>query len=205
MASGRRHDPETTKTAIVDAAEALFVTRGFASVAISEIAKKSGVTKSLIHHYFGSKDELYREVQRRGLEQYFVRQLSLIRDPSLGGEGTLRASVEAFFRFHQGNPGVSRIMGWAELEGLKHPLTDLEQAVTREGIERIRRDQEKGVLRDDIEPEHVLATFLMLASRWFMFKDKVLEWARRDVDDPDADDRYLSDMLKIFFEGVVKR
>ncbi|MEL6543667.1 MAG: TetR/AcrR family transcriptional regulator, partial [Myxococcota bacterium] len=200
--TARKHDPEATRAAILQAAEALFVERGFAAVSLSEISKSSGVTKSLIHHYFGSKDELYREVQRRSIEEYFVRQIEMIRDETREDRTTLRDSVEMFFRFHQDNPQVSRLMCWSELEGVPHPCTDLELAVTREGIARIARGQEAGILRADIAPEHILSMFLTLVSRWFMFKPTVLVWADRTEDDPaEADERYLHDLLKVFFEG----
>lgn len=202
----RKHDPEATRAAILEAAERLFVAHGFAAVSLSEIAKDSGVTKSLIHHYFGSKEELYREVHRQALEEYFVRQIQLIRDDSRGDTGTLRDSVEMFFQFHQQNPKLSRLMGWSELEGFGNPCSDLEVAVTREGIARIAKAQEAGAIRDDVAPEHVLATFLMLGSRWFTFRDTVLTWCDRANEDPaEADAGYLRDMLKIFFEGVEPR
>ena len=53
--NARRYDPEGTRAAILEAARRIFVERGPAAVALSEIAEASGVTKSLIHHHFGSK------------------------------------------------------------------------------------------------------------------------------------------------------
>ncbi|MBC8072705.1 MAG: helix-turn-helix transcriptional regulator, partial [Deltaproteobacteria bacterium] len=63
--AARRHDPEASRAAILDAAEATFVEKGFAGASMSEIAERSSVTKSLIHHHFGSKEALWSEVKRR--------------------------------------------------------------------------------------------------------------------------------------------
>ena len=55
MTAVRRHDPEASRAAILDAAERTFVDKGFAGASMSEIAERSGVTKSLIHHHFGRR------------------------------------------------------------------------------------------------------------------------------------------------------
>ena len=60
--ASRTIDPEATRESILDAATALFVDRGYEGVSMSAIAKDAGVTKSLIHHHFGTKAELYRDV-----------------------------------------------------------------------------------------------------------------------------------------------
>ena len=58
-------DPESTRNAIVEAAELIFVDQGFAATSLSAIAKKANVTKSLIHHHFGTKKDLWEEIKRK--------------------------------------------------------------------------------------------------------------------------------------------
>jgi AcrR family transcriptional regulator len=47
-----------TKKAIIDAAFELFAKEGYAQTSISSIAKKAGISKGLIYHYFTSKEEI---------------------------------------------------------------------------------------------------------------------------------------------------
>jgi len=47
-----------TKTNIINAALRLFVTRGYNSVSLIDVAKEVGITKGGIYHYFSSKDDL---------------------------------------------------------------------------------------------------------------------------------------------------
>ncbi len=54
-----------TRDALLDAAENLFSTRGYASVGIREIADAAGANVASIKYYFGSKKELYLEAVRR--------------------------------------------------------------------------------------------------------------------------------------------
>ena len=56
---GRRPGPSTTANEILDAARSLFAEQGFQSATIRAIATKAGVNPALVHHHFGSKDDLF--------------------------------------------------------------------------------------------------------------------------------------------------
>ena len=57
---GRRPgDPEVTKQAILEAARAAFAESGYGGATIRGIAAAAGVDPALVHHHFGSKDELF--------------------------------------------------------------------------------------------------------------------------------------------------
>jgi len=56
---GRRPGPSTTANEILDAARTLFAEQGFQSATIRAIATKAGVNPALVHHHFGSKDDLF--------------------------------------------------------------------------------------------------------------------------------------------------
>ncbi|GAA2260535.1 TetR family transcriptional regulator [Glycomyces scopariae] len=57
--TGRRTGNPDTRSEILGAARRLFADEGFESVSMRRIAGEAGVDPSLIHHYFGSKDELF--------------------------------------------------------------------------------------------------------------------------------------------------
>jgi AcrR family transcriptional regulator len=44
---------------LLDAANALFAERGYDEVSIEDIASSAGVTRGLVHHYFGGRKEVY--------------------------------------------------------------------------------------------------------------------------------------------------
>jgi AcrR family transcriptional regulator len=52
------------RASILRAASRLFRQRPYSEVSVTEIADAAGVAKGLLHHYFGSKRELYLEVVR---------------------------------------------------------------------------------------------------------------------------------------------
>jgi AcrR family transcriptional regulator len=57
--AGRRSGNPDTRAEILTAARRLFAEEGFESVSMRRIASEAGVDPSLIHHYFGSKDDLF--------------------------------------------------------------------------------------------------------------------------------------------------
>lgn len=66
---GRRPGSPDTRAAILAAAREQFAASGFGGTTIRAIAASAGVDAALVHHYFGSKDDL------------FVAALSLPVDP----------------------------------------------------------------------------------------------------------------------------
>jgi len=56
---GRRRGSPDTRSAILAAARSSFATHGFAGATIRSIATAAGVDAALVHHYFGSKDDLF--------------------------------------------------------------------------------------------------------------------------------------------------
>lgn len=57
--AGRRPGPTTTPEQILDAARALFAQRGYQGTTIRAVADLAGVNAALVHHHFGTKDQLF--------------------------------------------------------------------------------------------------------------------------------------------------
>lgn len=62
VARPQQSGPERVRAAVVDAATKLFAERGIHAVSVREIAREVGVSHTLLHLYFGSKEEIVREV-----------------------------------------------------------------------------------------------------------------------------------------------
>ena len=54
-----RLDPGQRRDQILDAANALFAERAYDEVSIEDIASSAGVSRGLVHHYFGGRKEVY--------------------------------------------------------------------------------------------------------------------------------------------------
>lgn len=60
--TGRRPGQSGAKEAILDAARARFADAGFGKTSIRAIAADAGVDPALVHHYFGTKQQLFAKV-----------------------------------------------------------------------------------------------------------------------------------------------
>jgi AcrR family transcriptional regulator len=60
-----RLDPGERRDQILDAANGLFAERGYEDVTIEDIARSAGVTRGLVHHYFGGRKQVYLALLER--------------------------------------------------------------------------------------------------------------------------------------------
>src|SRR4051812_34535915 len=66
----QRLDPGQRRDQILDAANALFAERPYDEVSVEDIASSAGVTRGLVHHYFGGRKDVYiRLLERLGAER----------------------------------------------------------------------------------------------------------------------------------------
>ena len=57
--TGRRPGASGTREAILDAARRAFAEQGYQRATIRDVARLAGVDPALVHHYFGTKQELF--------------------------------------------------------------------------------------------------------------------------------------------------
>ncbi len=94
---GRPEGFTTSREDILDAAEVLFAELGFAGTTLRHLAENIGVTTALIGYYFGSKENLFREVfLRKGTEIAAARGGALERLRSSGRVPSVEDLVRSF-------------------------------------------------------------------------------------------------------------
>ena len=100
MARPQSPDYDRRREAIVETAAALYAGRGFQGASISDLAKACGSSKSLIYHYFPSKDDILYEVMAAHLDALVDAADDAMR--SGGPRDRLRALTLAFMRLYSG-------------------------------------------------------------------------------------------------------
>jgi AcrR family transcriptional regulator len=87
---------------ILDAASRCFARDGLANTTLQEVAVEAGLTKSMIHYYFESKQVLILELQAFVYERYFRRvqqKLEALRAAAAPSDERLRAALWEVFDF----------------------------------------------------------------------------------------------------------
>lgn len=117
---GRTRDPERSRKATLDAAEALFAEKGFEATSIQEIAQGAGVSRGTPNYLFGSKEGLYKavlgrafEVPRELIASVEVREVT----SEAAAEEALEAAIAGYLDFLVDNPNFVRLVQWETLEG----------------------------------------------------------------------------------------
>ena len=75
---GRRRGIPTTREDILDAAEETFANGGYAGTSLREISSKAKVNQALLHHYFESKEGLFKAIFLRRGQQLSRERLELL-------------------------------------------------------------------------------------------------------------------------------
>lgn len=103
-----------TRTLILDAAEALFAERGYHGVSLRDITQAAGVELALANYHFGPKENLFREVIARRVDEHCAGVLGALDDAlkaAPGGVASVEAIITAFlsYSFHKSATGGT---GW---------------------------------------------------------------------------------------------
>ncbi len=94
--------PERRRPLVLDAAQRIFVERGYAGASMDELASRAGVTKPVVYELFGSKDGVFEACVDRSIERLAEDIAAAVRSET-EPEARLRAGGIAFLRFAAGN------------------------------------------------------------------------------------------------------
>jgi AcrR family transcriptional regulator len=95
-ARGRRPGSPDTRSAILDAARTLFASGGLSGTSIRAVAAKAGVDPALVHHYFGSKDDLFVAALAPPVDPRELLAPVLALGPDGAGERVVRTLLSAW-------------------------------------------------------------------------------------------------------------
>ncbi len=97
------HADITTEQAILEAAERLFLEKGFALTTTTEIARVAGCNQAMVHYYYRTKEKLFTSVFEKKARMMVANLLQADR-PDLSFEEKLRHKIEAHYNMLKENP-----------------------------------------------------------------------------------------------------
>lgn len=175
---GELRDAERTRKKIMEAARDEFAARGFAGARIESIAKRAGVAKQLLYHYFTSKAALFEETLRSKYEQH--------RAATIRGDGPGAVFVQRF-RVASKDPDWIRFITW---EAAEHQDSGqiIAESSRRESVARlsaaIAERQAHGELPTDMPTDLIQLAVYALAVYPVAFPQSTLMVTGRTPDDP---------------------
>lgn len=162
LASPRKLDGDKAQS-IVAAMRASVGKRGAAGSTFDVVAREAGVSRGLLHYYFGSKERLLVEVVRRDCDSRIAALEERLEAASSVEEivDTLVASLEAFV---EDGPGTQTVLyellsASRRSEEIRAELAELYRRWRDHLAEVLARKEREGVVVLDAPPEAV-ASFL---------------------------------------------
>jgi len=176
--AGAARNPRRTRERILNAALKEFAAKGFAGARVDTIARHAAINKRMLYHYFGDKEQLFREVLRRKMNQRLAWADSLSGDPA--------ESLSFWFEAACKDRDWVRMLEWEALQGNAEKVIDEEQrlAATAHGLARIRQRQERGQISPDLDPRQVMLAMRSLTMFPAAFPQLTRLITGRAVSDP---------------------
>lgn len=179
--SSRRRNPTESKRRILDAAERAFALRGYEGARLRDIAQEAGVHHALLHHYYGDKRGLFREVVQRALSNVSLTGFAQLSTPD-GLEALTRSLVNALTDFFSAHRDLMHIIEGAfrerGSEAQQLAATALSEFVAplMVGIKnRIRDAQGRGTVRSDLDVDQILQFSYAALATPFVVRREILD------------------------------
>jgi AcrR family transcriptional regulator len=173
----RVRDPESKKRQLIDAALTEFAAHGLSGGRIDAIAQRAGCSSGLVYTYFGSKEGLFDAVLG------FIATSAVEGIPITADD--LPGYAERLHRAGEAHPEVTRFVTWYQLERDPAQAAPMPDESVKHKIDVVREAQQRGLVRDDIDPAALVLAMQAVARMWVTQPKSVL-----DAVDPDGSDDF---------------
>lgn len=181
------HEDTPMEERILQAAEKLFLDKGFSLTTTTEIAREAGCNQALVHYYFRTKDNLFQTIFEGKVALFIDALMTVEREGTF--EEKLTAIIETHFDILNANPKmplfmvneISRSPQW--IVKLREKLDD----IPAELLATFNKELDKEIAKGHIRPIDGLTLILdILSMNVFMFLSwpiiqNLLELPDRDV------------------------
>lgn len=191
----RGRDSQGTRATVIDAAERLFAERGFAATSMRDISAASGISHPLIHHHFGSKEDLYSAVKRRVVEGYARRFPIAAR--ATNRPLSVRAEMRRILTYLSENELVFRLCAWTRLEG-DIQVWPGEPDLLDTLRSRIEASQRRHLIRTDLDAATLSVMIFGLIFIWVENRAHFAERFKGTIDD----ESFLRQAIALVERGV---
>lgn len=188
----KQKSEHATAEKILEAAQEVFMAKGFEGSSINDIANKASINKSLIYHHFSNKSDLWKAVKKNILQKHVGDETFQVDFPMDSFKNFLRSFVTLRFKFYDNNPAIVRLISWQRLEKEQESIGGIQESKFSTVIPQIKEFQQRGEVRPDLDPEMVNYLVMRTASMAFMERPDFF-------DDQAAKEKFLEFIIESLF------
>lgn len=178
----RRHkEPEVRKSELLDAAQKLFLEKGYSKTTVTDILNVHGLSKGVFYYYFKSKEEVMDAIIQRMVDMMVANAKKIVANPNmtppqkifaiLMGQGQTEEMIKdkenMTHQFHEAQN--SEIHQKSLVQSIKHLAPVL--------AEVLKEDNGKNTFSTDY-PQETIALFL--AAGQVIFDEGLFQWSEEE-------------------------
>jgi len=193
---------------LLKVAQALFAQNGYRGVSVDEIVGLAKMNKRMVYHYFGNKENLYREALVEAYQRLEDLELR-IYEKNASPEEILRRVLKSYFRFLADNPDFVRLLLWENLnEGRaiekqahvlsKNPALTRLKEVIEDGIEA-------GTFRECLMVDHLLIHLIGLCFIYFSNRYTLSQALEIDLGSRKVQEQAMEAAFELVLHGIEAR
>jgi TetR/AcrR family transcriptional regulator len=183
IAERREREKEQRRRHIIDSAEAVFFSRGFAAATMDAIAQKAELSRGTLYLYFKDKDDVHKEIVSKGMNTLH-EILTGKMDERTAGITKLEIIWDALIRFSRDYPAY--LDAFMHYENRKLDVSsekDVEKWLDRYKVIRLtlsalETGASDGSIRSDMSPRLLTLLFwtqIMGAIQFVRFKNALIQ------------------------------
>jgi TetR/AcrR family transcriptional regulator len=205
----RERNAEETKARILEAATREFARKGYDGARLRDVAEAAGVHHALLHHYFGDKEGLFREVVERAFAAASSRAFEALRS-TLATRELVERYVDTLVQFYVDNPYLVQILHFAMLDEGSPAYSQCEEIGQRISLplleataKEVRRGQRAGTIRRDIDAKRLMTLGMGAAAYVFHEAQFFGTFLGEDVRSPEALAAHKRAVIQVIVDGML--
>lgn len=155
----KSRNPDDTKRRILAAAKVEFAKKGLGGARVDDIAARAKANKRMMYHYFGNKDDLFKQVVEDAYGEFREREAALELD-ELEPVAAVRTLIAFIWKYFLDNPEFITLVNSENLHKARHiKKSERMEEMNRSFVGRMQHLLERGVrakvFRTGLDPVQV--------------------------------------------------
>lgn len=199
-------DAEINIEHLCDVAVNVFAEKGYTGTTTTEITRKAGVARSLIHYYFGNKEELWKASIKRLANEFvaeFEQSKKIHKD--LNGLQMIKVVVRQLVYFYAKYPAFPKILAQEMSEHSERRewiLDNLIKPLFNVTGELFKRQRKLGNIKK-IDKGYQTSILLGMASNFFGNPFLIQHLYSKDPFQEDVVEAYADSVVEVFCHGMM--
>ncbi|SDM61166.1 transcriptional regulator, TetR family [Fictibacillus solisalsi] len=193
---GEIRNAERTRRKILDAAREEFFEKGYNGARIESIAKRAGLNKQLIYHYFKGKEHLINETIDDFAGSVSSGNFILPANPKHTAEFRFKVNVEHLMDF-------LKFTAWEAIDSIPENSNGEERRklVLQSYVEDMRSKQDMGLVPKELDPSLITLMMSSLTIYPLLYENVTRMITGYKPEDPEFQEKW-TDFLRLISERI---